>query len=90
MTRAAFYSRQMSDKPEPPKKGLEEPEATYRDDDDDALSEAEWLAWEERNKDALIAGIHEARAQIARGEYVALEEAMARITATIERVAKKP
>jgi hypothetical protein len=79
----------MSDKPEPPKKGLEEPEAAYRHDDD-ALTDAEWTAWEERNKDALIASIREAREQIARGEYVTLEDAMARVRATIERVAKKP
>jgi len=79
----------MSDKPQPPKKGLEEPEAAYRQDEDEGLTEAEWLAWEERNKDALIESFREAREQFARGECHTLEEVMARVRATIDRVAKK-
>ncbi|HWA92561.1 MAG TPA: hypothetical protein VG889_21195 [Rhizomicrobium sp.] len=79
----------MSDKPPPPKKGLEEPEAAYQDDED-WLGSAEFLAWEERNKDALIESLREAEAQIERGEWFTLEETMARVRATIKRVAKKP
>ncbi len=75
----------MSDKPPPsPKKGLEEPEAAYRQDDDE-LTEAGLLAWEERNRDALIAALREAQEEIARGEYYTLEQVMAELEAQAKR-----
>jgi hypothetical protein len=70
----------------PPEKGLSEPEAEYRRDE--GLTEAEWDAWGERNKEALNASIRKAREQIARGEGYTLEEAVARAKAAIERAAK--
>lgn len=73
-----------------PPKGLSETEAAYRHEGEDDSTEAEWTTWEERNKDALVASLREAEAQIARGEGRTLEEVMARVHATIKRVAKKP
>lgn len=72
----------------PPKKGLSEPEAEYRHDE--GLTEAEWDAWGERNKEALNASIEKARQEYLRGEYYTIEETMARVRAAIERAAKKP
>jgi hypothetical protein len=68
----------------PPKKGLSEPEAAYRHEDN-VLSEAEMEAWFERNKDALKASIEEAQAQIERGEWYTLEEVMAELKAQAKR-----
>ncbi|MBV9991919.1 MAG: hypothetical protein JOZ72_11580 [Alphaproteobacteria bacterium] len=76
-------------RPHPPK-GMSEPEAVYRHEGEEDMTEAQWMAWEERNRDALIASLREAEAQIARGEGHTLEEVMARVQATIKRVAKKP
>ncbi len=80
----------MTRKRSQPPKGLSEPEAAYRHREEEGLTDAEWKAWEERNKDALVASLREAEAQIARGEGRTLEEVMARVHATIKRVAKKP
>jgi len=67
----------------PPKKGLSEPEAEYRHDE--GLTEAEWDAWGERNKDALQESFRLAREQIARGEGYTLEEVMAHLRARAKR-----
>ncbi len=79
--------KKRSQPPKPPK-GLSEPEAAYRHEGEEAGMPSD--AWIARNKDALNASIREAQAQIARGEYYTLEETMARVRATIKRVAKKP
>ena len=71
----------------PPKKGLSESEAEYRHDE--GLTEAEWDAWGERNKEALQESFRKARAQLARGEGRTLDQVMRRVRATIDRVAKK-
>jgi len=71
-----------------PKKGMKESDVEYRHEER-GLSEAEWDAWSERNKDALQASFDKARADYARGHYFTLEETMARVKATIKRVAKK-
>lgn len=68
----------MSDTPEPPKKGLEEPETEYRDDER-PLTDAEIDAWLERNHEALNASCDEAEAKIERGEYYTWEEVMAEL-----------
>lgn len=79
----------MTRKRSKPPKGLSEPETAYRDDER-LLTDAEWKAWEERNKDALQESFRKARAQIARGEGRSLDEVMARVRATIKRIARKP
>lgn len=71
----------------PPKKGLSEPEVEYRHDE--GLTEAEWDAWGERNKEALQESFRKAREQLARGEGRTLDQVMRRVRATIDRVAKK-
>ena len=71
----------------PPKKGLSESEAEYRHDE--GLTDAEWDAWGERNKEALQESFRKAREQFARGEGRALDQVMRRVRATIDRVAKK-
>jgi hypothetical protein len=63
----------------PPEKGLSESEAEYRHDD--GLTEAEWDAWGERNKDALQESFRKAREQFARGESHPLDEVMAELEA---------
>jgi len=77
-------------KPPKPAKGLAEPEAAYRHREDEGLTEAEWDAWGERNKEALQESFRRAKEQFRRGEYYTIEETMARVRATIKRVAKKP
>jgi predicted transcriptional regulator len=79
----------MSDKPRKP--GLEESEAQYKPEDDDAVefTDAYLDAWFERNAEALNASLDEAEAQIERGEWYTLEEVMARVRAEIKLVAKK-
>ena len=72
----------------PPKKGLSESEAEYRHEDA-GLTEAEWDAWGERNKEALQESFRKAREQLARGEGHTLDQVMRRVRATIDRVAKK-
>jgi hypothetical protein len=74
----------MSDKPEPPKKGLEEPEAEYVDDGRE-MTDAELEAWEERNKDALQASFDRAREAYARGEWYTWEEVKAELEAQAKR-----
>jgi len=71
----------------PPKKGMSESEAEYRHDE--GLTEAEWDAWGERNKEALQESFRKAREQLARGEGRTLDQVMRRVRATIDRVAKK-
>ena len=71
----------------PPKKGLSESEAEYRHDE--GLTDAEWDAWGERNKEALQESFRKAREQFARGEGRTLDQVMRRVRATIDRVAKK-
>ena len=71
----------------PPRKGLSESEAEYRHGE--GLSEAEWDAWGERNKEALQESFRKAREQFARGEGRTLDQVMRRVRATIDRVAKK-
>ncbi|GEM_PF-5205801 len=71
----------------PPKKGLSESEVEYRHDED--LTDAEWDAWGERNKEALQESFRKAREQLARGEGRTLDQVMRRVRATIDRVAKK-
>ena len=75
----------MSDKPRKP--GMEESEAQYKPEDDDTVefTDAYWDAWFERNGEALNASIREAR----KGPFHPIEEVMARVRATIDRVAKK-
>ncbi len=75
----------MTKKRAQPPKGLSEPEAAYRHREDEGLTEAERRAWEERNKDALIASFRKAREQIARGECRTLDEVMADIEARAKR-----
>jgi hypothetical protein len=70
-----------------PPKGLSEQEAGYRHDE--GLTEAEWDAWGERNKEALQESFRKAEEQYARGEYYTLDEVMARTKAAIKRAAKK-
>jgi hypothetical protein len=72
----------------PPKKGLSESESEYRHEDT-GLTEAEWDAWGERNKEALQASFDKAREEYARGEYYTLDEVKRRIKAKIDRAAKK-
>jgi hypothetical protein len=67
----------------PPKKGMSESEAEYRHDE--GLTEAEWDAWGERNKEALKRSLREANEQIERGEYYTLEEVMAELRAQARR-----
>jgi hypothetical protein len=74
--RLACYNRRMTKKP--PKKGLSESEAEYRHE---GLTEAEWDAWGERNKEALNASLDEAEAEIERGECFSLEEVRAYLDA---------
>jgi hypothetical protein len=71
----------------PPKSGLEESEALYKPEDDDTVefTDAYWDAWFERNAEALNASLREAR----KGPFYSIEEVMARVRATIDRVAKK-
>jgi hypothetical protein len=71
----------------PPKKGMEEPEAQYRQELP-MPSEADWDEidrWIERNKDALSASFERADAEFARGEYRTLDEVMAHIRAQAKR-----
>ena len=63
----------------PPKKGLSESEVEYRHDE--GLTDAEWAAWGERNKEALNASLDEAEAEIERGEWYTLEEVRAYLDA---------
>lgn len=87
----------MTKKRSKPPKGLSEPEAAYRHREDEGLTEAEWAtweeqsrAWEERNKDALIASLREAEEQIARGEGRPLDEVMAEMKVrAAERIRKR-
>jgi hypothetical protein len=67
-----------------PEKGLSETEAAEYRNEDVGLSEAEWDAWGERNKDALQASFDKAREDLARGHYYALEEVMAELKAQAE------
>ena len=67
----------------PPKKGMSESEVEYRHDE--GLTEAEWDAWGERNKEALKRSLREANEQIERGEYYTLEEVMAELRAQARR-----
>jgi hypothetical protein len=53
------------------------------------LTEAEWDAWGERNKEALQESFRKAKEQYERGEYYTLEETIARAKAAIKRAAKK-
>ena len=81
----------MSDKPQPPKKGLEEPEAAYLHDEDDTPPEdAAYDAWIERNKDAINASVEKAHQEYLRGECRSLDEVMADIMArAAERIRKR-
>jgi hypothetical protein len=80
----------MTKKRSKPSKGLSEPEAAYRHREEEGLTEAEWEAWEERNKEALVASLREAEAQIARGEGRPLDEVMAEMKArAAERVRRR-
>jgi hypothetical protein len=63
----------------PPRKGLSESEVEYRHDE--GLTEAEWDAWGERNKEALQESFRKAREQLARGEGRSLDEVMAELEA---------
>jgi hypothetical protein len=67
----------------PPRKGLSESEAEYRHDE--GLTDAEWDAWGERNKEALQASFDKAREDYARGHYYTLDEVMAHIKARAKR-----
>ncbi|MEI9929354.1 MAG: hypothetical protein WDM89_01975 [Rhizomicrobium sp.] len=67
----------------PTNKGLSEPDVEYRHDE--GLTEAEWDAWGERNKDALQASFDKAREDYARGHYYTLDEVMAHIRARAKR-----
>jgi hypothetical protein len=62
-----------------PPKGLSEQDAEYRHDE--GLTEAEWDAWGERNKEALQESFRKAKEQYARGEYYTLDEVMAELEA---------
>jgi hypothetical protein len=70
--------------PEKPKTGLSESDAEYRHEDQ-GLTEAEWDAWGERNKEALQASFDKAREDYARGHYHTLDEVMAELKARAKR-----
>jgi hypothetical protein len=57
---------------------MSEPEAAFRHDDA-GLTDAEWDAWGERNKEALQESFDKARADYARGHYHTLDEVMAEL-----------
>ena len=71
----------------PPEKGLSESEVEYRHDE--GLTDAEWDAWFERNKEALQQSFRKAREEYERGEYYTLEEAMAELEERAKRRQKR-